>query len=503
MRTGNSSQLEKAFEEFRRIEKLQQNGQSDLALESSKSLATKLSTWPFAHYSLATSLANLGRFEEARRSIRKAISQKDSNGVFHAKLGEILHRLDDIEGACKSFDRAIALDPDEASHKTSKAWALRLSGKTDEAMVILEALYEQGCRDHRAVRIYASLLGTLGQTERATEVLEPLANGDDPDKRALAAHWYVLAGLYDKLGRFDEAYAAATRGAELNGKHYDPKERAWLMEQRFEAWSSETMPALARSRVSTDKLVFIVGMPRSGTTLVEQIIGSHPKAYGAGELINIFQAVRELVTPTDPSQTILGLATALKPSTLDRTARRILRDMEKQAPSGSKPERICDKLLLNFQHLGFIEQLFPNARVIICHRHPLDTYISSYLLDFEGVNAHAYTDRPDWFAHFYALHLKYIEHFRSACSLPILDVQYEQIVEDQQGQTERMLEFIGLEFVEACMRFHEHARSVNTASSDQVRQQMYTRAVRRFANYEAHLGPVREALREHGVQVDQ
>lgn len=502
MRTGNTSQQKKAFDEFRRIEQLQNRGQRDLALEGSKSLVSKNSTWPYAHYSLATSLANLGRFEEARRSIRKAIGHKDTIGAFHAKLGEVLHRLDDIEGACKAFDQAIELDPEDDGHKASKAWALRLSGRTDEAMAILDALYEQGCRDHRIIRIYANLLGALGHTERAIEVLEPLANEEHPDKLVIAAHWYVLARLYDKLGRYDDAYSAATRGAELNGKHYDPKEREWLMEQRCAAWSAESMPTLARSRVSTDKVVFIVGMPRSGTTLVEQIIGSHPKAYGAGELINIFNAVRELVTPTDESQTLAGLAQGLKPSTLDRTARRILRDMEKQAPAGSKPERICDKLLLNFQHLGLIEQLFPNARVIICQRHPLDTFISSYLLDFEGVNAHAYTDRPEWFGHFYALHQRYIEHFKQACSLPILDVQYEEIVEDQRGQTERMLEFIGLDFDEDCMRFHEHQRSVNTASTDQVRQKMYTKAMRRFTNYESHLDPVRAALREHGIVIE-
>lgn len=500
MRTGKTPQQQKAFDEFRRIEKLQQAGQRELALEGSKALVNKQATWPYAHYSLATSLANLGRFEEARRAIRKAISRKDSIGAFHAKLGEILHRLDDIEGARKSFDRAIELEPSDDGYKASKAWALRLSGHSDEALGILDALYEGGCREHRAIRIYANLLGALGQTERAIEVLEPLANEDHPDKLVLGAHWYVLARLYDKLGRYDDAYNAATRGAELNEKKYDPKEREWLQEKRFEAWSAETMPQLARSRINSDKPVFIMGMPRSGTTLIEQIIGTHPNAYGAGELINIFNAVRELVTPSDESQSISGMASDLKPATLDRTARRILRDMEKQAPSGAKPDRICDKLLLNFQHLGLIEQLFPQARVIICKRHPLDTFISSYLLDFEGRNAHAYTDRPEWFAHFYALHLKYIEHFKGICSLPILEVEYEQVVQDQRNETERILAFLDLEFDEGCMRFHEHKRAVNTASSDQVRQKMYTSAMRRFEHYEAHLGPVREALTEHGVE---
>jgi Flp pilus assembly protein TadD len=299
MHTGSNPHQQKAFDEFRRIEQLQQSGQHELALEASKALAGKQSTWPYAQYALATSLANLGRFEEARRAIRKAITQKDSVGAFHTKLGEVLHRLDDMNGARKAFDRAIELEPDNDGYKASLAWALRLSGCSDEALAILDTLYDSGCRDHRAMRIYASLLGSMGQSERAIGVLEPLANGDHPDKLVLGAHWYVLAKLYDGLGRYDDAYAAATRGAELNGKKYNPEERAWLQEQRLRAWSEENMPSLARSKVSSDKPVFIVGMPRSGTTLVEQIIGSHPKCYGAGELINVFIAVLELVTPTD------------------------------------------------------------------------------------------------------------------------------------------------------------------------------------------------------------
>ena len=493
---------QKAFEEFRRIEQLQLRGQREVALEASKTLASKNSGWPYAHYSLSVSYALLGRFEEARRSIRKAISLKDTIGSFHAKLGEILHRLDDMDGARKAFARAIELEPNEVSHQVSLAWALRLSGEQDEAVGILDRLYEQGVRDHRMVRIYANLLGQMGQTERGIEVLEPLANESHSDQQIIAAHWYVLARLYDKAGRYDDAYAAATRGAELNAKTYDPGEREWLFEQRSQAWNAETMGTLERSGVDADKLVFIVGMPRSGTTLVEQIIGSHPKAYGAGERINIFNAVRELVTPPDSSATIATMARELQKATLARTARRILKDMEKQAPSGSKPERICDKLLLNFQHLGLIEQLFPNARVIICTRQPLDNYISSYLLDFEGVNAHAYTDKPEWFAHYYALHQRYIEHFKRVCSLPILEVSYEQLVEDQRAQTERMLAFLGLGFDERCLNFHELERAVNTASTDQVRQKMYTRAMGRWRNYEPHLGAVREALKAHGVRLE-
>lgn len=496
---GQSKAYQQVAGEYERILQLQQDGQGERALEGSKGLVAKQPKWPYAHFSLGLSFMLLGRFDESRRSLRKAISLKDGVGAFHAKLGEVLHRLDDTDGAMVEIDRAIDLEPDNPGYVITKAWMLRLSGQTDEAYALLSGLYEQGERDHRLVRIYAGTLGQIGEPQRAIDALLPLAQEEHPDPKVLAAHWYVLAKLYDQTEQYDKAYDAATRGSMLNAKTYDPDARESLMHARLEAWSAQSMPTLARSRSSSEKPVFIVGMPRSGTTLVEQIIAAHPDAYGAGERINIFTAVAELVTPTNDDASISELTRGLKAATLDRTSRRILRDMEKQAPSGTKPQRISDKMLLNFQHLGFIEQLFPNARVIICRRNPLDNFISAYLLDFEGHNAHAYTDQPEWFAHFYALHQRYIEHYKEVCSLQMLDVGYEDIVADQRGQTERLLEFLGLPFDEACMSFYEHQRAVITASADQVRQQIYQKAVARHENYGKHLEPLHAALAEHGV----
>lgn len=494
--TGNGT-----FEEYNRINQLLHLGKGQDALEASKALVSKQPKWPYGHYVQALSLGMLGRFEEARKAARKAITLKAGVGAFHAKLAEFMHRLDDTDGALKEYEKAISLEPSEQDYAVSKAWILRLSGMNQEAHAILDGLYQEGSRDHRLVRLYAGSLGYQGQHERGIEVLEPLTHEQHPDPKVIAAHWYILTNLYDKCGQYDKAYEAATRGAELSAKVYEPDARQFLLDERMRAWSAESMQQLARSRTNSDKPVFIVGMPRSGTTLVEQIIAAHPEAYGAGELIHIFTAAQELVTPTDMETSIADLAAGLKTATLDRTARRILRDMERKAPAGTKPKRICDKLLLNFQHLGLIEQLFPQARVIFCQRHPLDTFISSYLLDFEGHNAHAYTDRPEWFAHFYAIHLKYIEHYKRVCSLKMMTIRYEDIVEDQRRETERLLSFIDLPFDESSMRFYEHQRAVVTASTDQVRQQIYRKSLARYSHYEAHLGPVREALAAEGVEL--
>lgn len=503
MRPGTTSTaFQQAAEAYRRIEELLGSGAHDAALDACKELVRVQPRWPYGHFVHGLTLMAMARFEEARRALRKAVSLNDSVAVFHAKLGEVLHRLDDTDGAVREIERAMALEPNEPGHITTKAWVLQLSGRVDEAIGLLAALYDSGERDHRMVRIYARLLGQRGDAQRGIEILRPLAEQEHPEPMVIGSHWYVLAHLYDKLGQYDLAYDAATRGATLNAKTYDPEAHEQLMNERLGAWSASAMPTLARSRQRSERPIFIVGMPRSGTTLVEQIIGAHPQAHAGGELMNIFVAAQELAEPNPDGAGLSGQVAGLKQAALDRVARRILRDMDKLAPAGSKPERITDKLVLNFQHIGLIEQLFPNARVIACTRHPLDVFISSYLLDFEGHNAHAYTDRPAWFAHFYALHLQYIEHYTRVCSLPILEVRYEDIVADQRGQTERLLDFAGLPFDEACMRFFEHERAVVTASSDQVRKRLYSGSIGRHERYASHLGEVRDALRMHGVSID-
>lgn len=497
---GSSAAVEAVHAAYRQAEQLQHQGRLEQALAIYQQLASKHPRWAFGHFGAGAAHAAAGRFEQARKHIRKAIALQDDQGAFYAKLAQVLSRLDERQGAIEAIDKAIGLEPANASFVVEKAVIYRANGDAQTAMKLLEPLIEGGNRDEHLVRQYASLCGVLGDPAKGVQALEPLAQKTHEDPIVTASHWFVLAHLYNQLGRYEAAYDAATRGAELRRDPYNPEARDALLAARAKAWSGESMPNLARSRVTSDKPVFIVGMPRSGTTLVEQILAAHPDVYGAGELINIFSAVDELATVDDQEGPGLDeIVAGLKPATLDRVGRKILRDMEKQAPRGSKAKRITDKLPLNFQHLGLIEQLFPSARVINCTRHPLDNFISCYLLDFEGVGAHAYTYSPEHFAHFYGLYEKYMAHWREVCSLPILDVSYEALIDDQRGQSERLIEFLALDWDEACMAFYEADRAVNTASSEQVRRPVYRSSARRYKNYEPALGPIRRALAAHGV----
>ncbi len=495
-----NASLEAVQAVFRRAEALENAGHHAQALPIYQQIVQAKPRWPYAHFGIGSAYAGIGKFEDARRNIRKAIAIKDDHAAFHAKLADVLSQLDDPQAAIQAIDRAIELDPKNIAYRVNKAMIVRFAGDLQGAYDLLLPLIESGETADQLVRVYASLCGSLGAPQKGIAALEPLTHTVHPDPLVTATHFFVLAKLYDQTGQFDLAYQAATQGSALRNDTYIPADRQALLEQRTQAWSKERIGTLARSKTTSDKPVFIVGMPRSGTTLIEQIIAAHPQAYGAGELINIFAAADEIASPTPEHPDLCAIVDALKPATLDRVARRILREMDKQAPKGEKPIRITDKLPLNFQHLGFIEQLFPNVRVIHCTRHPLDTFVSCYLLDFVGVNAHAYTYDPEHFAHFYGVYQRYMEHWKSVCSIPILDVSYEEAIGDQRGVTERILSFLDLEWDDSCLRFFEAKRSVSTASTEQVRRPMYASSMGRWKNYEGQLGVVVDALRGYGVE---
>lgn len=496
------SSVEAVQTAFRQAEMLEEHGQYAQAVSIYQQIIKAKPRWPFGYYGLGSAYQNLGKFEDARRNLRKAIQIKDDHPAFHAKYAAILSRIDDAENAIVSIDRAIELDPQNTEFLVEKAMIIRFNGDPKAAHALLHNAIQDGNKTDQLVRVYASLCAVLGDPEKGIATLEPLTHTVNTDPVVTATHMFVLAKLYDQTGQYDLAYQAATRGSQLRGDTYLPDDRVAQLEQRTTAWSKQRLASMARSRVNSEKPVFIVGMPRSGTTLIEQVIASHPQAYGCGELIGVLSTAAEIATPA-PDTDLATLIAGFQPATLDRAARRVLKAMEQQVPKGEKPKRLTDKMPLNFQHLGLIEVLFPNARIIHCQRHVLDNFISCYLLDFAGINNHAYSYDPVHFAHFYSVYLKYMEHWKSVCSIPILDVSYEETIADQRAMTERTLAFLDLEWDDACMSFFETKRAVNTASVEQVRNPIYASSMARWKNFESHLEPVTNALREHGVEIEK
>jgi sulfotransferase family protein len=237
--------------------------------------------------------------------------------------------------------------------------------------------------------------------------------------------------------------------------------------------------------------LFIVGMPRSGTSLVEQILASHPQVHGGGELDVMFKAATAAMQKLSRQ----GWAefpqyfNRLSLGTADELADIYLQPLIALNPAA---QRITDKMPLNFLHVGLIALLFPQSRVIHCRRDPMDTCLSCFMTDFAAGNEFSYDLTA--LGHFHRQQERLMAHWKSVLDLPIFDVNYEQLVSDPQPQTRRLLEFAGLSWNDKCLRFHENDRFVNTASNEQVRRPMYKSSVQRWKNYEKHLIPLQAAL---------
>jgi len=301
---------------------------------------------------------------------------------------------------------------------------------------------------------------------------------------------FAAAELLDRVGRYDEAFAHARQANQLVGAKYEPAQVERSVDALIAYFTRRKIQSLPRSTLGDERPVFIVGMPRSGTSLVEQILASHPDVYGAGELEAIFQIAGQAEARLSGRgfafpQSLDGITSSLA----DELAANYLRPLTALAPAA---RRITDKLPLNFLQLGLISILFPQARVIHCMRDPRDTCLSCYMTHFSSGNEFSYDLRSC--GHFYRQYEKLMTHWKRALDLPILDVIYGQLVEDAEGQSRRMVEFLGLPWDPQCLRFYDNTRYVPTASNAQVRQPIYQSSVGRWRHYDKHLAPLLAAL---------
>jgi hypothetical protein len=301
---------------------------------------------------------------------------------------------------------------------------------------------------------------------------------------------FAMGDLHDSLGDHAAAFKWYQRGNDNVGAVYDPALNSAAIDRMISAWTPQAVAAAPKSQARSDRPVFIVGMPRSGTSLVEQILASHPDVFGAGEQSDVPFLARQL-----GAEFINGLPmlTAPPPSTgaaaLTEAAQAYLARLGRMEPGAA---RVTDKLTLNFLHLGLIRLAFPGARVIHCVRDPLDTCISCYTRRFVGSMAFAYSLTS--LGLFYRDYVRLMGHWKQALDMPILDVVYEDLIAGQEAVSRGMVEFIGLPWNDACLKFNENRRQTVTASSRQVRQPLYQTAVRRHRKYDAYLGPLRAAL---------
>ncbi len=444
----------------------------------------------------AQCLLELSRHEEAKKivagfraSTLTSALQYDSLGVLHSRLGQHAQALPYFRQACH-------LNPDSVSFQYNLASCLQFSGDFEAAEKAYEAAIALDPQNYRS---HSSLSQLRRQTENNNH-LERLQHlwpklGDDADARLHVGH--ALAKEYEDLKDYERAFHWLT---EAN------REKLKLLKREEDDNPAlfEALRELADELLQTDdqghdseEPIFIVGMPRTGTTLIERILSSHSEVESAGELANFSLLVkRQLQTA---SQWVLDVETISQAGKLDFA--RLGRDYVDSTRhlTGGSPHFI-DKMPLNFMYVPMIARALPRAKIICLQRNPMDTCLSNYRqlfsTNFSYYNyAYSLADTAAFYARFQAL----TGHFKSLLGERFYQVHYESVVANPEAETRRLLEHCNLRWQPQCLEFHTNTAPVATASSVQVREKIYHRAVERWRHYEPWLGEARDIFELHGI----
>ncbi len=388
-----------------------------------------------------------------------------------------------------NYQEALRLTLDCIEALAGEASLLEKQGDFAQAYERLYPLLKAGTTNIAVITTLATLCRHYDHRTTLLTLMERLLTQESLSVDQRRSLLFALGKLCDELKAFDKAFAYFQQANALKLCHFDPGKHAAFITALIDAYSVDRWAHLPRATHQSERPVFIVGMPHSGTSLVEQILASHPAVYGAGELRDISQIVASLPTLFGPNHSYPSCVEALSPELVNTLAHRYLSRLMTLSPDAV---RITDKMPGNFLHLGLIALLFLQARIIHCRRNPLDTCLSCYFQDFTVGHAYAYDLIHLGF--YYRQYQKLMQHWHSVLDISLLEVHYEELITHQEEISQQMLTFCGLEWHEQCLRFHETKRLVHTTSYDQVRRPLYRTSVHQYRHYESYLEPLKTAL---------
>lgn len=407
---------------------------------------------------LGQALQRLGDTVQADAAYREALLRQPAHAYAHNNLGLLYQELGRFEDAAKEFQQALALDPGLMVAWSNLAHVTRCRSVEDSV------------------------------ARRIEDLLRELPA--DSDEAMLLN--YALGKRYDDCAAYDRAFDCFRKANDRMARASRFQAAAFRahVDRVIDLYTPRLLQSLAAHANASDRPVFVIGMPRSGTSLVEQIIASHPEAAGAGELDHFNRATGWLDPDPAAIRHRLGPPGAADAQWLASLAQGYLELPELRAFAGKR--RVVDKMPYNFLHLGLIAGLFPRARFVHCRRDPMDTCLSIYFLYFEG--RHDYTYRLSDIAAYFNEYRRLMDHWQQLLPDRILHLDYEQLVADQERASRELIRFVGLDWDDRCLDFHATQRAVRTRSNVQVREPIYSRAVGRWKNYARHLAELRREL---------
>ena len=467
-----------------------------------------------AYCNLGILMSAAGDSHSGEIALRNAISLAPDSPRARFHLANQLitvGKLDEAEDFIRELRCSEAAD--RVSLKLTHVRILERKGDIPGAAAILESISDEDRRNPEVAITYAIVLEQQGKVDEALAILhETLKSHELAAIEGIGVH-FTLGDLYDSQGRFDEAFEAYRLGNNNRKKAFFKFDRPTepggsTTERLIQIYEPERYRKCPTSTLTSELPIFIIGMPRSGTSLTEQILASHSQVYGAGELTTLRDVVRATyddpgakpstspleIIDTDPSVDQQCMVPknweTITPQQLTEVGTEYLKYVR---GLDEKAQRITDKMPYNYFLAPIISKVFPRGRIIHCRRHPLDTCLSCYFQNFTGGSEYSF-DLVE-LGEFYRNYLKLMAHWRDALQVPMLEVDYERLVQDPEPAVRELLEFCGLDWEPDCLKFHKSKRAINTASYQQVRKPIYTRSAGRWKNYEKHLDPLIDALR--------
>jgi tetratricopeptide (TPR) repeat protein len=444
---------------------------------------------PNAHANLGMLHQMQGRLFRAEKELDKAVRLAPHSAAFHYQLAGILVGLGRFDEASVYCETAMKLEPGFTHAVTGQASILERKGDYGGAYQLILPLLNSDTKNLQAALIFASLSPRLKLREDAIQILEELARTPNLGSRDLALIHGALGKLYDAKKQYDDAFNHYRRSNRLQPSDFDPVSHSEFVQTIITTFTPQRMESALRAANDTQLLVFIVGMPRSGTTLVEQILASHPGIYGAGELISVADTIHALPDLLKTGETYPRCVNNIQTAALNEIATQILERSRAFDPGAS---RIVINERPNIFHVGIIAQLFPGARFIHCVRDPLDTCLSCY---FQQMTMnYSFSTDLEHLGQYYVQYDKLMKHWKNTLGIPMMEVRYEQLVDNQENVTRALIDFCGLPWDDRCLRFYETNRNALTPSYDQVRNPMYRSSVARWQSYRDYLAPLKRAL---------
>ena len=433
-----------------------------------------------------------GQYDNAVDSAAEGAAIDCSDGKTLESLGSIFVFTSRYEKALVFFERATEQAPDHAPLIYGLGNVLRIVGRIEEAGQVFNTAirrFPHFAKFHWAL----SHLGRQSEQNNHISVLESELKRSSMTKEDESYLYFALAKEYDDIGNPGDSFASLTRANKLKREtiHYDIDQDKSLFRDIKNNFTADLLDRRIKGYDSSAP-IFIVGMPRSGTTLVEQIVSSHSDVQSRGELAHFGYQLKRLT-----QQSHEGWFNCLGDLDYSSLGRSYIDSVRLDAGLSRK---FTDKLPTNFIYIGMIHLALPNAKIIHVNRDPLATCYSNYRLLFSSSFRCAYTLSE--LGEYYLLYHQLMSHWRQLLADRIFEVSYEDLVQNQETETRRILSFCGLEWQDACLSFHKNPQPVASASSAQVREPIYQSSVQHWRSYREQLAPLIERFQQAGIQFD-